>query len=294
MILDHNGHADRRPGHTATLPMKSLPRFTPHQLLHVLSKLIAGTGAEVDLEPSLTSYEEEPGAGGVWSRASAPPAVGINLNGVTIAVIGYDRPAFDTAEIAGLDAKYWPGAHGAIGRCRAHVEVAEVHARISSDLDQNHDRALALTLVSIAVARLVDVAGIVWHASLRCLPRAELLSLADDLATGTAPVNLWVGADRFGAGDRRSAGVVTRGLYQILGAELEVGQDSFPSEVAFEIALDLAERIITDGTLPEHASRLSFGLGREFVVRHMPRGHGNDAPVLALVPDSRGLVAGAA
>ena len=294
MILDHTGHLDRRPGHVATLPMKTLPRFSPQDLHHQVQKIIAASGAEVEIEPSLTSFDTGAGAGGIWSRAAPPPAVGLCVNGITIAVTGYDRPAFSAEEVAALDLKHWEAAHSTISRCRAHVEISEVRARISSDLDHNHDRAVALTIVAVAVARLVEVEGIVWHASLRCLGKGSIGQLAEDLANDVAPVELWIGLDRFPARAGHSAGVATRGLFQFLGAEIEVGQQGFPAEAAFDIALDLAERIIADGTMPAHASRLSFGLGREFVVRHMPRGTGNDAPALALTPDSSGQVAGAA
>jgi hypothetical protein len=294
MILDHTGHADLRPGHTASLLMKTLPRFAPQDLHHEVFKIIAGSGAEVEIEPSLTTFDAGPGAGGIWSRAAPPPIVGLTVNGVTVVASGYDRPAFTSREIAALDMVDWPSGHAAVGRCRACVEIAEVGARISPDSDQNHDRALAVTIVALAAARLVEVEGIAWHASHRAVTAAGLREIGAGIAEGIAPVSLWIGLERMVEEAGHGAGVVTRGLYPLLGAEIEVGQSGFPKSVAFDIALQLAERILTDGRMPEHASRMGFGPGRDFVVRHMPRGIGHDAPVLSLTPDSRAQVAGAA
>lgn len=293
MMLDNIGQAERRPGHVATLPMKALPRFTPQDLQYEVWKMIETSGVEVEIVPSLTTTDCLPANSGVWSRAARPPVVGLNLNGVIVAVTGYDRPAYAADEIARLDESCWPRARAEIGRCRAHVEVAEVRARISQDLDENHDRALAVTIVAVAVSRLVEVEGIVWHASRCCLPLSGVARIAADLDKDVAPVELWIGLDRFRYDDGQ-AGVSTRGLFQLLGAEIEVGQTGFPNEVAFDIALDLAERIVADGALPEHGARLSFGLGRDFVVRHMPRGLGIDTPALSLTPEVAGQVAGAA
>lgn len=294
MAFDQTPRTDRRPAHGATLPMKQLPRFTVSDLLFTVRQMLADTSAEVDLDPALTSVEEAPHFARFWTRPKSPPTVGVLVNGITIAVTGHDRPAFNAEELGRLDTGQWLGGRCEIARGRAHVEVSEVCASLSADLDENHDRAVAVTVVAAAVSRLVETIGLVWHASNCCVAADRIPGLIADLEEGRAPVSLWLGAARVEAHAGRPAGLATRGLYPLLGAEIEVSESRLPHAVALDIALALAERIIGAGEPPAHGARLSFGSGRDFLVRHLPRGCGTDVPALILIPESMPEVAGAA
>jgi hypothetical protein len=294
MAFDETPRTDRRPAHGATLPMKQLPRFTAGDLLFTVRQILAGSQAQVDLDLALTTIEEAPAFARFWNRPKSPPTVGLSVNGITIAVTGHDRPAFSSEDMARLDVGQWLGGRSEIARGRAHVEVSEVCAALSADMDQNHDRAVAVTVVAAAVSRLVETIGLVWHASHCCVPADRLPGLIAGLEQGRAPVSLWLGAALVPAHAGRPASLTTRGLYPLLGAEIEVSECRLPHAVVLDIALALAERIIGVGAPPEHGARLSFGAGRNFLVRHMPRGCGNDVPALILIPESEPAVAGAA
>jgi len=294
MPFDTQSRPDKRQAHGATLPMKALPRFLPTDLVAVVNQMLAGSNATVVPEPTLTTIDETPAYARFWARPKTPPTVGLTVNGITIAVTGHDRPAFRLEDLPRIDAAAWPGGRSALARGRAHIEISEVRATLSADLDHNHDRAVAVTIVAAAVARLVETIGIVWHASRRCLPADRLPDLVRGLDEGRAPVLLWLGCEAVLARAGRPAGLTTRGLYPLLGAEIEVSESGLSHAAALDIALDLAEQVIGAGTPPGHGVRLNFGPGRDFLVRHLPRGCGNDVPALILVPEMDYAVAGAA
>lgn len=294
MAFDHTPRSEPRLAHGATMPMKVLPRFLATDLVAVVNQMLAGSSAWAALEPSLTATDATPAYARFWNRPKTPPTVGIIVNGITIAVTGHDRPAFRLEEVSRLDTGGWPGARAELTRGRAHVEISEVRAELSADLDQNHDRAVAVMVVAAAVSRLVETIGLVWHASRRSVPADRLPDLIRSLEDGRAPVSLWISCLPVLARAGRPAGLTTRGLYPLLGAEIEISESRLSHEAALDIALELAERVIGAGMPPGHGARLSFGVGRDFLVRHLPRGCGNDVPALILVPEPATDVAGAA
>lgn len=294
MAFDSTPRLEKRLAHGATLPMKQLPRFLPTDLVAVVNQMLVGTSASAVLEPTLTTIDQTPAYARFWARPKTPPTVGLTVNGITVAVTGHDRPAFRLEDLPRIDAGGWQGGRSELARGRAHIEISELRPTLSADLDHNHDRAVAVTIVAAALARLVETIGIVWHASRRCLPADRLPDLVRDLKEGRAPVSLWLSCETVLAKIGRPDGLTTRGLYPLLGAEIEVSDPDLPHASALDIALDLAERVIGAGMPPGHGSRLSFGVGRDFLVRHLPRGCGNEVPVLILVPEHDYAVAGAA
>jgi hypothetical protein len=273
--MEFNQSARLKPRLTfsATLPLKALPRFLGMDLLVTVCRILEGTGVVATMDVDLTTPDEIPEDGRVWNRPKVPPRVGLIVNGVTLVVEGRDRPAFNATELTKLDFQAWPGGASQINRTRGHVEITEVKATGGSSLDHNYDRAAALTVVASAVTKLAEVTAIVWHASGCALPSGRLDSLVAELANGKAPVPLWLGCP-VQAEDVR--GAATRGLYPLLGAEIEVVSPNLPRDTAVMVAMDLATEILRAGEPPAHGAMIGYDKNTEFSVAHRA-GAGVDA-----------------
>ncbi len=279
MALDRSARSDPRLAFAATLPLRVLPRFSCVELLTAVSGVLEGTGVTATLELDLTTFDESPEEPRVWKRPKAPPRIGLTVNGVTMVVEGHDRPAFSTAELARLDFRSWPEGGARIARARAHVEIAEVQAAGGSDVDHNFDRAAAVTVLAAAVTGLAEAAAVIWRTSRRALPAEQLAPLVAAMAQGQAPVPLWLGCMGQPAG---AQGVATRGLYPLLGAEIEVASEDLPWDTAFEVALELAVEILRTGEPPAHGVRLGYDRNTEFSVRHRAGGGAGAMPAVVL------------
>ena len=292
MALDQSARSDPKPAFAATLPLTALPRFSGVELLAAVNEILRHTGVTATLEPELTTFERSPGEARVWNRPKAPPRIGLSVNGVTMLVEGRDRPAFRPSDLARLDIRSWPEGRARISRARSHVEITEVGANGGSDLDHNYDRAAAVTVVAAAVAGLAGAVAVVWHASRRAVPAEQLAPLVAALAAGQAPVPLWLGCVARPAGAR---GVATRGLYPLLGAEIEVALWNLPVDAAFEVALELAAEIFDTGKPPAEGARLGYDRTTEFGVRYRPGNHVGAVPavVLTQITQPAGVPAGA-
>lgn len=275
---------DARPAlaFAATLPMRSLPRFTPAELVAALNRALQDAGTTAAIVPELTRFEQSPGAARVWHRPKMPPRIGVDVAGITVVVEGQDRPAFAARESAALDFRSWPEGMGRIRRARAHVRVAEAGPGGGTDLDHNHDRAATLTAVAAAVAELAEPVAVVWDSAAIVLPPGSLAEALATLAEGTAPVALWIGA-----GARASGAVETRGLYPLLGAEIEVAPCGLGEDAARATALALATEILEQGRPPAEGSELRCGRRGALCVRY--RGAGADgAPPAVVLEEPRG------
>ncbi len=284
MALDQTAQSDPRLAFAATLPLRALPRFSGVELLVAVNEILKDTGVTATLDPELTTFEQSPDDARVWNRPKAPPRIGLTVNGVTMLVEGRDRPAFSSSDLARLDIWSWPEGRARIARARTHVEIAEVQAADGSDLDHNYDRAAAVTVVAAAVAGLAGAAAVVWHASRRAVPAEQLAPLVAALAKGQAPVPLWLGCVARPAGAR---GVATRGLYPLLGAEIEVASRGLPVDAAFEVALELAVEIFRTGRPPADGAQLGYDRDAEFSVRHRAGGHPGAVPAVVLTQNTR-------
>ncbi len=279
MALDQSARSDPRPAFGATLPLGALPRFSGVELLVAVNEILKGTGVMATLEPELTTFDESPEDARVWNRPKAPPRIGLTVNGVTVLIEGHDRPAFGPSDLARLDFRSWLEGPALISRARTYVEITEVQATGGPDLDHNYDRAAAVTVVVAAVAGLPNAVAVVWHASRRAVPAEQLAPLVAALAKGQAPVPLWLGCVARPAG---ATGAATRGLYPLLGAEIEVAAPDLAVNLAFEVALDLAAEIFRTGEPPADGARLGYDRTTEFGVRYRTDGHPGAVPAVVL------------
>ena len=279
MALDRSERSDPKLAFGATLPLKALPRFSGVELLAAVNEILKDTGVTATLEAELTAFDESPRGARVWNRPKAPPRIGLTVNGVTMLVEGHDRPGFEPSDLARLDIRSWPEGRARISRARTHVEITEVDTRSGSDLDHNYDRAAAVTVVAAAVAGLAGAVAVVWHTSRRAVPAEQLAPLVAALAQGQAPVPLWLGCVARPAGAR---GVATRGLYPLLGAEIEVASRDLPVDTAFEVAQELAAEIFRTGKPPTEGARLGYDRTTEFGVRYRRQGHAGAVPAVVL------------
>ncbi len=279
MALDRSARSDPKLAFAATLPSQALPRFSGVELLVAVNEILKDTGVAATLEPELTTVDESPDDARVWNRPKAPPRIGLTVNGVTMLIEGRDRPAFSPSDLARLDIRSWLEGRARISRARTHVEITEVQASGGSDLDHNYDRAAAVTVVAAAVAGLPNAVAIVWHASRRAVPAEQLAPLVAALAKGQAPVPLWLGCVGRPGGAK---GVATRGLYPLLGAEIEVAAPGLPGNLAFEVALDLAAEIFRTGKPPADGARLGYDRTTDFGVRYRTDGPARTVPAVVL------------
>ncbi|MEE8456373.1 MAG: hypothetical protein V3R90_16770 [Limibaculum sp.] len=77
-------------------------------------------------------------------------------------------------------------------------------------------------------------------------------------------------------------GVATRGLYALLGAEIEVASRNLPVDAAFEVAQELAAEIFRTGKPPADGTRLGYDRATEFGVRYRRQGHAGAVPAVVL------------
>lgn len=263
----------------ATLPLKSLPRFTATELLTTVNEILARTGAGAELIPELTAFQEEDLTGRIWHRPKAPPRVGLTLNGVSISIQGYDRPWLDAGELDGLDDHGWAGGRAKLARAHARLEITEVEVANGLDFDQNYDRAVAMTVVAYAAARLSQAIGLVWRSSFRAVPDDTLAPLVAELVEGRAPAQLWLGR----APLPETAGrLMTRGLYPLLGGEIEVASTALTAEAAFEVALQLAVEILSSGESPADNELIDYDAGTAFRVGYRQGGADGEIPAIVL------------
>jgi len=295
MALDRTSRVNQRLVFTATLPLKALPRFTAVDLLGAVNGLLDGSGIMVELDPEFTTFEDEGSFGGMWHRRKSPPRVGLVVNGVTLSIQGHDRPGFGASELGELEDGVWPECRARIGRARAHLTITEARTTGGADLDHNYDRATAVTLVAHAAARLTEAVGVVWHPSRRAMPVEELARLVAALADGQAPVPLWLGRVE---GSAATGHVATRGLYPLLGAEIEVSSADLARESAYEVAVAVAVEILESAKPPAHGALLAYDRETAFRVRHRPYGEDGAIPAVVLthvpLPTDLDIAAGAA
>jgi len=282
MALDQSARSDPKPAFAATLPLQALPCFSGVELLAAANEILNGTGATATLDPDRTTFDESCTDARVWNRPKAPLRIGLTVNGVAMQVEGRDRPAFRPPDLARLDIRSWPEGRARISRARTHIEITEVRAVSGSDLDHNYDRAAAVTVAAAAVAGLVEAAAVVWYPSRRAVPAEQLASLVVALAAGQAPVALWLGCVSRPAGTRGARGAVTRGLYPLLGAEIEIASPDLPGDTAFEVALELAAEMLRTGKPPEDGARLGYDRTTEFGVGYRRHGHAGAVPAVVL------------
>lgn len=278
-------------GFAAVLTMRALPRFTPAELLTALNRILAKAGSSAELDPGLTRFEENAGTDRVWRRPQVPPRVGVVVAGVTLVIEGHDRPPFGVDEAGALEFRSWPAGARDIARARAHVRIFEAEPAIGADLDANHDRAAAVTAVAAAAAELAAPAGIVWEASGVAVPAGELVAALPALMAGEPPVALWIGT-----GAEPWGGVATRGLYPLLGGEVEVRPAGLSQEMAGRVAMGVAAEILETGVPPAEGAQIAHGPRAVFYVRYRGAEDGG-APAIVLdqaPPGATDLAAGAA
>ena len=294
MPFDQSSHSCGRPAHAATLPARHLPRFTASQLISAVRKILEGTSTKVDLDFALTSAGQAQAFPRIWRRSKTPPTIGLSVGGVTVAVTGHDRSAFEAEDLVRLDVNDWPGGRAEIALCPGHVEVSEVRAAASREVQTGFARANAVTLVAAAVSYLVDAVGVVWHASLVCLPKNNLQAIAGRLTTGKVPSALWLGILPLIQRDGQLAGLRTRGLLPSLGAEIGIDGAEMSRSEAVKVLLGFAGRFVSGKALPEQMSALVLGARHKYRVRNLQRVGEDAVPEIFLLPPAEHLVAGAA
>lgn len=274
-------------GFAALLPCRRLPRFTPADFVKSLNEILEQSGAEAELVPELTRFERTQVGTRVWHRRKAPPRVGATVAGVTLVVEGQDRPPFGPGEAEGLGYRSWPAGAREIARARGHLRIREAAPAPGADLDLNHDRALALTVAAAAAAELGEAAGIVWESSGIAVPADELLAAVPSLMAGEPPVALWIGTV---AG--RSGVLATRGLFPLLGAEVELRAPGLAREAADKIVLGLAAEILDTGQPPAEGARLAHRQRAGFFVSY--QGCEDGIPAIVLEEGEADFASGAA
>jgi len=70
----------------ATLPLRSLPRFTASELLAAVNDTLSQDGTAAELVPKLTVFQEEDLTGRIWHRPKSPPRIGLKLSGVVLLI----------------------------------------------------------------------------------------------------------------------------------------------------------------------------------------------------------------
>lgn len=270
---------DEGPRFAATLVLKALPRFSGNALMAEVGKLLEGTDVVTTLESELAGLDEGQQGARVWNRAKTPPHIGLTIDGITLLVDGSDRPGFSAPELAELDFGLWPEGRARIARARAHVAITEDRVAHGASLDQNYDRAAAMTVVAAAVAKLAEASAIVWHRSRRAVPATQLASLVAELAKGEAPVPLWLSCPVRPEGAR---GAATYGLFPLLGAEIEVVSPDLPAATAIGVALDLASEILRAGEPPEDGAVMGYDDTTDFSVELRAGGDDGAPPLVVL------------
>jgi len=278
----------------ATLATRELPRFTSNDLVVTVNRMLEPTGVTATLLPDLTSEDISSDPTRIWNRGKSPPKIGLRLNGVTIEIKGEDRAGFTAGDVARIDARSWRNGRELLGRSRAHVTVTELFARAGSGIDENFDRAAAITVVTVAVARLVDAIGVVWQPSRCAVASPDLAEMLSALEKGKAPAYLWIGSDQEPA-PRGAPATRTVGLTSLIGVEIEVGGQGVSAETGFGMAVELAGAILRAGELPEPGEVLDFGRDAIFAVQR--RSGGSRAITLLpspVAPTTRGSSAAGA
>lgn len=281
MSEDHGPQTDPRRTFAATLPVRVAPRFVPLDLLAVVCDMLEDSGVTAVIDPELSVLEDEVVEGNrFFGRPQAAPKVALVINGVTIQVVGRDKPPFSPTDVGRLQYGDWTSGKDKIARARGYVVLTELEGGASTDLDFNYDRATAVTVVAAAIDRLIGAIGIVWHTSQRALPAEKLTPMFKDLLEGNAPVDLWIARLPLSDG---TSGVATRGFYALLGAEIAVLSKRLSIDEAAQAASELATEILRGGEAPAHGERLHYERGVRFQVEHRAVGVDGGVPVVVLV-----------
>ena len=278
MPVDQGPQNDPRLTFAATLPLKVPPRFAAMELLAVVCDLLDGTGVTATIDPELTAVEEEAAGGRFFGRSQAPPRIALNVNSVTVTVIGHDKPGLSPDELDRLEFGDWTSGKERIARSRAHLILRELDGGTSADLDLNYDRATALTVVATAINRLIGTIGMVWHTSNQVMAGEQMPQMFTDLLAGTAPVEVWIARLPLPSGAK---GVATRGFFPLLGAEIAVLSKQLTLAESGQAANDLAVEILRSGEAPSHGEKLFYDRVR-FVVEHRAVGVDGSVPVVVL------------
>ena len=292
--LEHPGAEDlsvptEQTGFAALLPCRGLPRFTPADFMRTLNGILDRTGTGAELIHEMTHFEQSPSGTRVWHRHKTPPRLGATVAGIRLVVEGQDRPALGPGEARALDYRSWPAGAREVARARGHLRVREAGPAPGADLDLNHDRALAVTVAAAAAAELGQAAGVVWETSGVAVPAGEVLTAMPSLLAGESPVALWIGT---AAG--RGGVVATRGLFPLLGAEVELRAPGLARDAADRVVLGLAAEILDTGQPPAEGAWIAHRQRPRFLVRY--RGGEDDGAPAIVLEEAGGadLAAGAA
>jgi len=154
-----------------------------------------------------------------------------------------------------------------VARARARLEITEAEAANCMDFNHNHDRAAAIIVIAHAAAKLAQAIGIVWHASGRAVSVEALDQLVAELVDGRAPASLWLGCS---PAPETAGRLMTRGLYPLLGGEIEVASTA------------LAAEILASGESPAENETIEFDARTAFHVGYRQGGDEGAIPAIVL------------
>lgn len=166
----------------------------------------------------------------------------------------------------------WPEGKRAIASHRAHISVQDWSSKDLPDADGAYDRALAVTLVTMALIDQIEPLAVLWHPARNALPVLGFIDEVEKAVSGTPPARLWVRwarqkPEKSGQGER----IVTHGLSALLGREIELECGKTPWKRCVDPVLDLASGLI-DQRLELHDGAVLRGGPFPIEIRHLPQG----------------------
>ena len=274
------GGADKRLMFAAVLPLARTVSVSPEQILAAILERLEGTGAGAALMIVPEAIDKKPGFSFLPSSQNTDPPVIVNVNGIPLVIRVKSGKSYNKEALKRrVDPEIWGDGVKRLSKQKAHVTIFEPAPGHTADFDLCYDRAVAVTVTAAAIASLTEPLGILWHPAGTALPDAEIDLSLERLAGMVAPVHLWTRWREIPVENGAEPGVVSRGLYPLLGREIEI----LPSSLSFDSAVDfvrkLSELILASGRMPPHGARIEVSGGHAFTVERAAQGARTRTPV---------------
>ena len=207
---------------------------------------------------------------GETGAGKANPIV-IDIGSIPIAVIRLDSPMPDDVLREPLAKnRFWPEAPEAVRSHRAHYVVSSVQP---AETHQARRRATeCVTLVCAALCELTPAVALLWSSSRALASPQTTVESAQRIGQGEPALALWLNPLLFGkppASDgTRRIGVLTMGLSDFVGRDIEFTPSLLPLPVVLDRVLGMASYLIANGPVLADGDTVGTSQSERIRVQH--------------------------
>jgi hypothetical protein len=243
---------------SATLATERAAKFDGQQLRAALARLNPTSPPTLDCQGS----DDDPKL--------------VLVNGLQVAILNFEIPApaglFDAAASPNA---LWPAAPQELARHRAHIMIVSPDAVTTRE--DKIARASVVTLVAAALCLITPVIGVHWPVCDNLISKDQFVDAAMRHVQGAGPaVPIWI-RHFIAEGEKGPTGkptfvVVTRGLRDYVGRDLEVGPSAKSPGELLSPAIDIEIYLLGTGVELKEGQTIGLPGAEKYSVKHADNG----------------------